>query len=389
MARRARFPFLLATAAAPLGFACGLDVVGTGSPDDVVGDTPPGSRDTTDARPHDTLDAANAVEADGVADRASPRDACLGDACDSACADPGACGFALSVAIGGTAPAGAVVTSSVGGLSCPPTCNVLLAPSTPVTLTATQPAASVLVEWSGGGCVGREPSCSLTMDGPKTTTASFATLTHYVHSSGVLHSADGSNGTLTAGVAFGAGCSGVVGDIAIHRTGAMYAISLDSILYAVAPATGTCTAKGSLGHACNGLAFAPDPTDLTKDALYASCTSELYRVNPTSGQTTLVGGFGSGYSASGDLAYVPGQGVFVTLNGSASDRLGRVDLATGVATLVGTNIGTQSIWGLGHRNGVLLGYANGVVLTIDLTTGLGSVLNGSTGFQAYGAASGP
>ena len=64
------------------------------------------------------------------------------------------------------------VASTPPGIDCGVDCTETYAENTPVSLTATPAAGSVLVGWSGG-CTGTGLTCDLTMDAAKTVTASF------------------------------------------------------------------------------------------------------------------------------------------------------------------------------------------------------------------------
>jgi hypothetical protein len=350
--------------------ACGLDLAGSAQPADDGADAGPARGDPAGPAP-------GAV--DGGGDDNAP--GC--DACDGATAT-------LEVVVNGSAADAGVIVGNVGALSCPGTCAAPIPLGATVKLSATPLADEVLVSWSGGGCVGREPSCNVTVDAPKTVTATFTALTQYVHSPTRLYRVDGATGVPTPVADFAGPCAGVnVGDIAIDRTGAMVAITLGSTLYPLDATNATCgTAVGSLGHACNALAFMPDPAAPTQDILVAACGSSLYRVNRSTGAATLVGAFGGGLSSSGDVVYVPGAGLYATLSGAGTDRLGKIDPATGVATVVG-DTGKSSLYGLGYRAGKILAFGNGTAFTLDLSNGAATSLNAATGVSAYGAASGP
>lgn len=75
---------------------------------------------------------------------------------------------ALTVTLDGAG----VVRSSPGGIDCGAKCTAQLQAQTAVTLTPTPDAGQAFVGWSGD-CAGDGP-CQLTMDGPKSATASFA-----------------------------------------------------------------------------------------------------------------------------------------------------------------------------------------------------------------------
>jgi len=71
-----------------------------------------------------------------------------------------------------TVTAGGSVTSTPAGITCGPTCSAMFDANASVTLTATAEATSAFVGWSGD-CAGSGP-CSVTMDGAKAVTATFA-----------------------------------------------------------------------------------------------------------------------------------------------------------------------------------------------------------------------
>src|SRR4051794_29106145 len=71
-----------------------------------------------------------------------------------------------------TVTAGGSVRSTPAGITCGPTCSAMFDANATVTLTATAEATSAFVGWSGD-CAGAGP-CSVTMDGAKAVTASFA-----------------------------------------------------------------------------------------------------------------------------------------------------------------------------------------------------------------------
>jgi hypothetical protein len=65
-------------------------------------------------------------------------------------------------------------TVTGAGLSCPPTCETSTAPGQPVTLTAQPANGFVLTGW-GGACSGTATTCTVTMTGDKTASATFGT----------------------------------------------------------------------------------------------------------------------------------------------------------------------------------------------------------------------
>jgi hypothetical protein len=358
--------------------ACGLDVLGsaTGAPDGGL----------------DSEEADSSPEVDG--DPTSQLEGGTSDSgCGVACATDGG-GVTLTVNVSGTTAAGAI-TSSAGGLTCPGSCSGTFPAGTTITLTAASPTSDVLVSWSGGGCTGREPACTFTLSAATTVTATFAPLVHFAHSPTRLYKVDGATGVASGIADFGGACAGVtMGDLAVDRAGAMLAISIpagggSSSLYAVDPTTAVCaTATGSLGQRCNALTFAPDPANPAQDALFAACTTSVYRVSRTTGAATLLGALGGGWQSSGDIVYVPGVGLLATLYNGGTDRLGKIDPLTGAATVIG-NTNQSSLYALGYRGAKVLAYGNGTAFTLDVATGAATSLNAATTVNAYGAASGP
>jgi hypothetical protein len=154
----------------------------------------------------------------------------------------------------------------------------------------------------------------------------------------------------------------------IAYNGTLYALSSPpaSVLYTINPNTGAGAPVGiGTGLNLNALAFGPNGT------LYAAGGDSLYTINTSTGGATLVGnGTGSGvYQSSGDLAFVPGEPLYLTSAGSSGDQLFEVSPVTGQGTLVGS-IGFSSVLGLAYYNGTAYGFtAGGQVLTINQSTG--------------------
>jgi Divergent InlB B-repeat domain len=74
--------------------------------------------------------------------------------------DTVATGATLAVSLAGTS--GGTVTDSDGYIDCGTTCSGLYAGGSPVTLTETPPAGAVFAGWSGAGCSGTAPTCTVT-----------------------------------------------------------------------------------------------------------------------------------------------------------------------------------------------------------------------------------
>jgi hypothetical protein len=100
------------------------------------------------------------------------------------------------------------VSSSPAGIACGSACNASVAAGTAVTLTATANSGSLFMGWSGG-CTGVSTTCMVTMDGPKSVTATFQvirvlTVTRSGAGAGTIASAP-------AGILCGSACNAAYG----------------------------------------------------------------------------------------------------------------------------------------------------------------------------------
>jgi len=218
----------------------------------------------------------------------------------------------------------------------------------------------------------------------------------YVNTTTELHRVDGTSGVSTFVFTFGGSCAGIaVGDIAIDRSGAMFAVTLPpnsapSNLYRVDRTTGACgPSLAALGMRCAGLTSAPAPSDTSKDILYAACDTSLFRIDPSAVQVqaTSVGAFGTGLSVSGDIVWLPAHGLFATLTtGVGNDRVSRIDPDTGAATTVAADAGTAKLLGLAYDGAVLIAFGDKAAQTVDPVSGATAPL--ASQLSAYGAATG-
>jgi hypothetical protein len=187
--------------------------------------------------------------------------------------------------------------------------------------------------------------------------------------------------------AFGAGDS--ITDIAVTPAGELYGISF-SALYRVDKNTGLATYVAALsGSSNNGLTFLPSGA-----LLAASGAGDVASINPSTGGTTFVGNFGNGLSSSGDLVAVGPVMYGISSTGAGgtdaatNNVLLRVDVATGVATIVGP-IGYGQVWGLAFVGARVIGFnTSGQIIEIDPQTGAGSLL-ATRNVQFWGAGMSP
>lgn len=165
-----------------------------------------------------------------------------------------------------------------------------------------------------------------------------------------------------------------------------------SDLYILDPDDASETSVGNTGRALTGLAF--DPTD---DTLYGSTSNNsplnarsLVTIDPTTGATTLVGGFGIGSDTLADIAF-DSAGVLYGYS-AAGRKLYTVNKGTGAATQVSaTNIGG---YGFamdfdGEDNLFVLNDGDDLtppsdILFVDQATGVRSVFSHISGSPPYG-----
>src|ERR1035441_662492 len=68
------------------------------------------------------------------------------------------------------------IASTPAGINCAPTCTASFASGTQITLNGTAAAGSSLAGWTGGGCSGSNPTCTLTLSASQQVTATFNTV---------------------------------------------------------------------------------------------------------------------------------------------------------------------------------------------------------------------
>lgn len=174
----------------------------------------------------------------------------------------------------------------------------------------------------------------------------------------------------------------VMFDIAFSPSGQLYGIDGTS-LYSINSSTGATTLiGGSGGGTVNSLTFGSDGT------LYGASTA-LYQFNVTTGSRAAVGAsFSNAAMSSGDLAFIGGN-LYLSTSSSSFDRLQRINTSTGANTDIGST-GYDTVYGLASPNGSdLYGFSGTSVLSINVTTGIGSAIataNGAALGTVYGSA---
>lgn len=97
------------------------------------------------------------------------------------------------------------VTGAAGAIQCGTSCTASLAANTAVTLTASPAAGSRLASW-GGACSGQAASCSFSMDGAKSVTASFELIPAASFALDVVVAGQGTVNSSPAGIQCGSAC---------------------------------------------------------------------------------------------------------------------------------------------------------------------------------------
>jgi hypothetical protein len=157
-------------------------------------------------------------------------------------------------------------------------------------------------------------------------------------------------------------------DIAFDPSGHLFGIS-ESQLFKVNLTSGATTLVGNsvgTGHTTS-LVFSEAGN------LYTANTS-LYTINAQTGVGTLVGNGGNAYTSSGDLEYIGGNFYLTSILNGTTDALFRLDPATGVGTSIG-QIGYPNVYGLSTNDDVTLyGFAGTKVISINPSTGAGTLV---------------
>jgi len=179
-----------------------------------------------------------------------------------------------------------------------------------------------------------------------------------------------------------------VTDIAVDKNDQMTGVSLNKVWH-IDTTTGTATLLAPLASGTPNLtSLSFVPTDLSDpnsaEILVASGTNgDVLQIDPQTGATTLLGNYGTTSNkdqiiSSGDIVAVRGAGIFATVNVGPTltdnDYLAQIDPTTWNATIIGTDLGADKIFGLGYWGGKLYGFvdkgtAMGSIIAIDPGTG--------------------
>lgn len=159
-------------------------------------------------------------------------------------------------------------------------------------------------------------------------------------------------------------------DIAFHESVGLFGINSTGRLFRINPQTGESTLVGNTGFNINGLVFRSDGT------LFGS-GGDLVQIDPLTGTATVVNNLGS-FVSSGDLEFDSDGALYMTADLAANQsRLVRIDLDANTATLVGPIGEFGRVLGLTFSlDGILYGVTETRnVISIDPSTGLGTLLH--------------
>jgi hypothetical protein len=190
------------------------------------------------------------------------------------------------------------------------------------------------------------------------------------------------------------GCNDSVIDIAINKSGQMYATTFSGF-YSVDKTTAVCTHIQD-GSYPNSLSFVPAGTlTPTSESLVGYVGAQYVLINTTTGTVAPIGtGLTGGYESSGDIVSVINGGTYLTVNGndcSSSDCIIEVDPVSGdLKSMIG-QLGHSDVFGLAFWGGSAYGFDDtGHVFQIDLTNAMTTeipVPNAPSGLSWYGAGS--
>lgn len=210
----------------------------------------------------------------------------------------------------------------------------------------------------------------------------------YAHTDDSLYLYDPVSGTLTLIGKFSCLTTDAVVDIAVDRTGNMYATTFRRFL-SVDPITANCTelATSSANDYPNSLSFVPAGTvDPTKEALvgYGGIGEAIDYVRisleGTKGTMTKLGDMnasdaGTQYRASGDIISLiqDNNRTYVTVKvrgGTGTDLLAEIDPKNGnIKNIIG-DTKENDLWGFGFWAGKGYGFSSiGRILEVDMKTG--------------------
>jgi hypothetical protein len=174
-------------------------------------------------------------------------------------------------------------------------------------------------------------------------------------------------------------------DIDVSNDGILYGVSNTELLYRD-DRLSRWNVIGNLGvrdWAPNGLAID------SRGRGYLTSRDKLYRVDLVTGVATLVGDAGADFESSGDCVVNKDDTLYMSSKHlEDTDTLVQLDGSTGLGTEIGP-IGFTRVFGLTAAWGGLFGLTrDGQIIEIDPVTGAGRLLHETPGISWFGAASG-
>ncbi|MEW5848950.1 MAG: hypothetical protein AB2A00_09050 [Myxococcota bacterium] len=168
-------------------------------------------------------------------------------------------------------------------------------------------------------------------------------------------------------------------DLAVDREGTVYGCSYSALFRVDLPSL-RAVKLVELDDEFNGLSFLPaGQLDPTQEVLVGSTLSperSLYRIDVQTGVATLLGPYGDDWYSSGDVVAILHDAAYAIIKRDGDgDHLAVIKPADARATVIGDGIGHNDVWGVGYWNGVLYGFTSeGKVVAIDRTTGVGTLV---------------
>jgi streptogramin lyase len=209
----------------------------------------------------------------------------------------------------------------------------------------------------------------------------------YAHTATTLYTVDPTTYELATVGDFGGSDS--MTDLAVTPDGNVYTISRTAF-YHVDTATGAATQLfAGIASSNVALTFNADGTLLAADQAGA-----VRRIDPTNGNITELGTYGIGYDTAGDLVAIADGTLFGVSTkapslGSTTNVLIKVSTATAQASTVG-KIGYQGVYGVAYSGGRVLAFTTkGEIVSIDPTTGSGTLVKTHPGIVFWGAGTTP
>jgi hypothetical protein len=212
----------------------------------------------------------------------------------------------------------------------------------------------------------------------------------FVHSDTTLYAVDDQNFDLIHIGEFGLGEEDLITDLAVTPDGAVYAISSDNV-FAVDSESGEATLATEFDGGLNvGMTFLD-----SGELLVAEKDGTVRRVDPESGDVTMVGNFGSGYGTAGDLVAVSDGTMFAIaedLDGEDGDPNVLVTIRPDngqVDEIIGP-IGFADVFGCAYARGHVYAFTKGGdIIEVDRTTGAGTLRRSYSDLTFWGAGVSP